>query len=155
MKTGMATALAMAALGLGGRALLLKGRSGQAVQRPRLLEAPSPSEPFPPEGQDATAEIARAISAASASSANASHNVRQVAAVIDQTSSEAGRVSNATGQLSASAKRLAEAVDWLPTPARVSVAGKALLLAVPPASVTFTLGAALVIENVRLVVPLV
>jgi hypothetical protein len=57
----MATALAMAALGLGGRALLLKGRSGQAVQRPRLLEAPSPSEPFPPEGQDATAEIARAF----------------------------------------------------------------------------------------------
>ena len=60
---------------------------------------------------EATGEIARAISAASASSANASENVEHVASVINQTNSEAGRVSNATGLLSASAKKLAEAVD--------------------------------------------
>jgi hypothetical protein len=60
MKTGMAAGLALAALGLGGRALM-KGGSGQAAQRPRLLEVPAPSEPFPPEGGDATAEISRAF----------------------------------------------------------------------------------------------
>ena len=60
MKTGMATGLAMAALALGGRALL-RGGSGHAPQRPRFLEVPSASEPFPPKRQDPTAEIARAF----------------------------------------------------------------------------------------------
>jgi methyl-accepting chemotaxis protein len=60
---------------------------------------------------EATREIARAISRASESSANAAENVEMVASVIGQTNSEAGRVSDATGLLSASAKKLAEAVD--------------------------------------------
>lgn len=59
----------------------------------------------------ATAEIARAISGASSSSAMTSENVESVASVIEQNNSEANRVSNATGLLSASSRKLATAVD--------------------------------------------
>ena len=60
---------------------------------------------------DATGEIARAISQASKSSASASENVENVASVIAETSEEANRVTRATGLLSGSAKKLTEAVD--------------------------------------------
>jgi hypothetical protein len=59
MKTGLATGLSLAALGLGAT-VLLKAGSGSGVQRPRLLEMP-PARPFPAEGEDATAEVARAF----------------------------------------------------------------------------------------------
>jgi hypothetical protein len=60
MKSGLATGLSMAALGFGAR-VLLKGRIGPTGQRPRFLEVPSPAQPFPSEGDDATAEISRAF----------------------------------------------------------------------------------------------
>ncbi len=50
---------------------------------------------------------------------------------------------------------LADAVDWLPTPATLLLAVKAALLYVAPLSVTFTVGVALLIVNVVLAVPLV
>ncbi len=59
----------------------------------------------------ATAEIARAISGASSSSTTTAENVANVATVIGRNNSEANRVSGATGLLSASARKLAEAVD--------------------------------------------
>jgi hypothetical protein len=60
MKSGLATGLSLAALGFGAR-VLLKGRIGPTGQRPRFLEVPSPAQPFPSEGDDATAEISRAF----------------------------------------------------------------------------------------------
>jgi methyl-accepting chemotaxis protein len=60
---------------------------------------------------EATGEIARAISQASESSKNASKNVENVASVIGETNTEAGRVTDATGLLADSAKKLAEAVE--------------------------------------------
>ena len=60
---------------------------------------------------DATNEIATAISRAASSSASASDDVAQVATVIGETSAEAGLVSEATGLLSASAKKLSLTVE--------------------------------------------
>jgi hypothetical protein len=60
MKRGLATGLSLAALGLGAR-ILMKGLAGVTEQRPRFLDVPSPSRPFPPEGDDATAEVSRAF----------------------------------------------------------------------------------------------
>jgi methyl-accepting chemotaxis protein len=59
----------------------------------------------------ATEEIARAISRASGSSTTASNDVANVALVIGETNSEAGRVTSATELLSNSARTLTEAVN--------------------------------------------
>ncbi len=59
----------------------------------------------------ATNEIARAMSRASDGSTTATKNVENVAQVICETSSEAGRVTTATTLLSHSAGRLTEAVE--------------------------------------------
>jgi methyl-accepting chemotaxis protein len=59
----------------------------------------------------ATEEIARAISRASGSSTNASNDVANLASVIGETNSEAGRVTSATELLSNSARTLTEAVN--------------------------------------------
>jgi len=59
----------------------------------------------------ATNEIACAISRASDSSATSSGNIADVADVIGETNNEAGKVTAATGLLSKSTRKLAEAVD--------------------------------------------
>jgi hypothetical protein len=58
MKFGLATGLSTAALGLGTRALLKRSLTGD---HPHFLPTPSPSRPFPAEGDDATAEVSRAF----------------------------------------------------------------------------------------------
>jgi hypothetical protein len=58
MKNGLATGLSLDVLGLGA-GVLARRVSGPTDLRPRLLETPSPSRPFP--GDDATAEVARAF----------------------------------------------------------------------------------------------
>ncbi|RAI21898.1 methyl-accepting chemotaxis sensory transducer with TarH sensor [Rhodoblastus acidophilus] len=60
---------------------------------------------------DATGEIARAISQASASSKHASADVENVASVIGETNTEAGRVNSATNLIAGSTQRLADAVE--------------------------------------------
>jgi methyl-accepting chemotaxis protein len=59
----------------------------------------------------ATNEISRAILAASESSAAATANAEQVATVIGENNAEADRVTNTTGLLTNSTKRLADAVN--------------------------------------------
>jgi methyl-accepting chemotaxis protein len=63
------------------------------------------------EQNSATNEISRAILLASESSAAATANVEQVAAVIGENNVEAGRVTNTTGLLTSSTRRLADAVN--------------------------------------------
>jgi len=60
---------------------------------------------------DATGEIARAISQASASSKNASADVENVASVIGETNAEAARVNSATNLIADSTQKLADAVE--------------------------------------------
>lgn len=60
MKIGWATGLSLAALGVGASALLTAG-NGSRTQHPRLLRTAASVRPFPPEGDDATAEVARAF----------------------------------------------------------------------------------------------
>jgi hypothetical protein len=60
MKYGLATGLSIAAFGLGTRALL-KTSTGSTGEHPHFLPTPSPSRPFPAEGDDATAEVSRAF----------------------------------------------------------------------------------------------
>jgi hypothetical protein len=55
----LSTGLPLAAAALGLTAFLNKRSS--STERPRLLELPSPTRPFPAEGEDATAETARAF----------------------------------------------------------------------------------------------